>query len=111
MMTKLQKPVMLPGQCGPKPEQSEQSKLSKEAKMDMCFLTSVWRQLLIFFYCLFSQLIHQQFALQKCRSVFLKGQDDVLRCHVLSTTQKYYVYCHKERKKQEILVDYQNSWL
>lgn len=81
----------------------------KKLKWTSLCLTSVWLQR--FLYCLFSQLIDQLFALQKCWSVFLKGQDDILRCHVLSTTQKYLVYCHKEGKKQEILVDYQNSWL
>ena len=32
-------------------------------------------------------------------SVFPKAQDDVLKCLVLSTTQRCLVYCHRGRKK------------
>ena len=32
-------------------------------------------------------------------SVFPEAQDDVLKCVVLPTMQRYSVYCHKEVKK------------
>ena len=38
---------------------------------------------------------------EKRRSVFPKAQDDVLKCLVLSTTQRYSVYCHRGVKKPE----------
>lgn len=33
--------------------------------------------------------------------VFPKAQDDILKCLVLSTTQRYLTYCHREGKKPE----------
>ena len=38
---------------------------------------------------------------KKCRPVFPKAQGDVLKCLVLSTTQRYSVYCHRGGKKAE----------
>ena len=38
---------------------------------------------------------------EKCGSVLPKAQDDVLKCLVLSTTQRYSVYCHRGEKKLE----------
>ena len=38
---------------------------------------------------------------EKCGSVFPKVQDDILKCLVLSTTQRYSVYCHRGEKKLE----------
>ena len=38
---------------------------------------------------------------EKCGSVFPKAQDDVLKCLVLSTTQRYSVYCPRGKKKLE----------
>lgn len=40
---------------------------------------------------------------EKCWSVFLKSQDDVLIFLVLSTTQRYLVHCQKGGKKPEHL--------
>ena len=33
--------------------------------------------------------------------MFPKAQDDILKCLILSTTQKYSVYCHRGGKKPE----------
>ena len=38
---------------------------------------------------------------QKCRLVFPKAQEDVLKCLVLSTAQRYSVCCHRGGKKAE----------
>lgn len=38
---------------------------------------------------------------EKCRSVFPKPQDEVLKGLVLFKTQTYSLYCHRGEKKQE----------
>lgn len=42
------------------------------------------------------------------------AQDDVLKCLVLSPTQRYLFYSHRELKKPENIhireADYQNGW-
>ena len=37
----------------------------------------------------------------KCGSMHLKTQYDVLKCLVLATAQRYSVYCHRGGKKPE----------
>ena len=39
---------------------------------------------------------------KKCQSVFPKAQDDVLKCLVLFTTQRYSVYFHRGKKPENI---------
>ena len=52
---------------------------------------------------LFSLLINLLIILlkndEKCRSVFPKAQYDILKCLVLSTTQRYSGYCQRGGKK------------
>ena len=37
----------------------------------------------------------------KCQPEFPKVQDDILKCLVLSTTQRYSVYCQRRATKPE----------
>ena len=50
-------------------------------------------------------MIKCQKMIKKCPS-FPKAQDDVLKCLVLSTIQRYSVSCHTGLKP----IDYQNTW-
>ena len=38
---------------------------------------------------------------EKCQSVFPKVQDGILKCFILSTIQRYSVYCHRGGRKPE----------
>ena len=44
------------------------------------------------------QLFNLLIIVDQC---FPKAQDDILKCLVLSTTQRYSVYCHRREKKLE----------
>ena len=42
---------------------------------------------------------------EKCWSVFPQAQDDYLKYIVLSTTQKYAVYCYRGARNKKLLLE------